>query len=114
MADSPVFDSANMTKTTNLSALMKTYYDKLLLEIARPKIVLEQFADHSRDIPRHEGQTVSFQRFVPLNVVDSPISEGANPTLTKLQAMRFEATLAKYANSVVITEEVDLMHFLQY
>lgn len=109
MADSPVFDSANMTKTTNLSALMKTYYDKLLLEIARPKIVLEQFADHSRDIPRHEGQTVSFQRFVPLGVVDSPISEGANPTLTKLQAMRFEATLAKYANSVVITEEVDLM-----
>ena len=76
------------TTTSTLSALMKTYYDKLLLEVARPKIVLEQFADHSRDIPRHEGQTVSFQRFVPLDVVTTPINEGANPTIVPLQAMR--------------------------
>lgn len=97
------------TTTSTLTALMKTYYDKLLLEIARPKIVLEQFADHSRDIPRHEGQTVSFQRFVPLDIVTTAINEGTNPDAVELQAMRFEATLAKYANSVKITEEVDLM-----
>lgn len=39
------------TTTTTLSQLMKTYYDKLLLEVARPHLVAEQFADHSRDIP---------------------------------------------------------------
>ena len=67
------------TTTGTLTALMKTYYDKLLLEVARPKMVLDQFADKSRDIPRHEGQTVSFQRFVPLEVVTATTNEGELP-----------------------------------
>lgn len=96
------------TTTGTLTALMKTYYDKLLLEVARPKMVLDQFADKSRDIPRHEGQTVSFQRFVPLEVVTAPTNEGELPPYVELEAMRFEATLQKYANAVKITEEVEL------
>lgn len=96
------------TTTGTLTALMKTYYDKLLLEVARPKMVLDQFADKSRDIPRHEGQTVSFQRFVPLEVVTTPTNEGELPPYVELEAMRFEATLQKYANAVRITEEVEL------
>lgn len=96
------------TTTGTLTALMKTYYDKLLLEVARPKMVLDQFADKSRDIPRHEGQTVSFQRFVPLEVVTTTTNEGELPPYVELEAMRFEATLQKYANAVRITEEVEL------
>ena len=96
------------TTTGTLTALMKTYYDKLLLEVARPKMVLDQFADKSRDIPRHEGQTVSFQRFVPLEVVTATTNEGELPPYVELEAMRFEATLQKYANAVRITEEVEL------
>jgi len=96
------------TTTSTLTALMKTYYDKLLLEVARPKMVLDQFADKSRDIPRHEGQTVSFQRFVPLEVVTATTNEGELPPYVELEAMRFEATLQKYANAVRITEEVEL------
>lgn len=96
------------TTTGTLTALMKTYYDKLLLEVARPKMVLDQFADKSRDIPRHEGQTVSFQRFVPLEVVTATTNEGELPPYVELEAMRFEATLQKYANAVKITEEVEL------
>lgn len=96
------------TTTGTLTALMKTYYDKLLLEVARPKMVLDQFADKSRDIPRHEGQTVSFQRFVPLEVVTTTTNEGELPPYVELEAMRFEATLQKYANAVKITEEVEL------
>jgi len=96
------------TTTSTLTALMKTYYDKLLLEVARPKLVLDQFADHSRDIPQHEGQTISFQRFVPLAPVTTPTNEGEQPDYVELEAMNIEATVAKYANAVRITEEVDL------
>ena len=101
------------TTTSTLTALMKTYYDKLLLETARPKMVLEQFADHSRDIPQHEGQTISFERYVPLDVVTTTTAEGQNPDYVELEAMRFEATLEKYANSVRITEELDLTAICQ-
>jgi N4-gp56 family major capsid protein len=101
------------TTTSTLTALMKTYYDKLLLEVARPHMVLEQFADHSRDIPLHEGQTISFQRYVPLDVITATTGEGNNPDYVELEAMRFEATLGKYANAVRITEELDLTAICQ-
>lgn len=97
------------TTTTTLSDLLKTYYDKLFLEVARPKLVAEQFADKSRDIPTHEGKTVSFQRYIPLEPVTNPIAEGANPNAVTLQAVRFEKTLAKYANAITLTEEIQLM-----
>lgn len=97
------------TTTSTLSTLIKTYYDKLFLEVARPKLVAEQFADKSRDIPLHEGQTVSFQRYVPIDPVTSTIPEGSNPDAVTLQAVRFEKTLAKYANAITLTEEIQLM-----
>jgi hypothetical protein len=100
-----------LTTTSDLSALMKTYYDKKLLAVARPVMVADQFADKSRDIPQHEGQVVRFTRYVPLARETAPIDEGQNPTPQKLQAVSFEATVKKYAKSVALTEEIQLTAF---
>lgn len=100
-----------MTTTQVLSPLMKTYYDRKLLEIARPVMVADQFADKSRDIPQHEGQVIRFTRYVPLDRVTEPIPEGQNPTPVQLKAVQFETTVMKYARTITLTEEVQLMAF---
>lgn len=99
------------TTTSTLTALMKTYYDKLMLEVATPIMVADQFADHSRDIPQHEGQTVAFQRYVPLAKITAVTAEGSNPDYVELEAVRFEETIAKYSNSIQTTDTLELTAF---
>jgi len=96
------------TTTITLKALMKTYYDKTLLYFAKPVMVADQFADHSRDIPQKEGKTVNFTRWVALTKIMEATSEGANPQEVEMEAFDFEKTVAKYANTIRLTELVKL------
>jgi hypothetical protein len=96
------------TLTTTLTALMKTYYDRKLLDFAEPVMVADKLADHSRDIPQKEGQTIMFTRYVPLAKITSATGEGDNPSVIELQAFNFEKTVAKYASSISLSEEVSL------
>ena len=96
------------TTTSTLLALMKVYYDKTLLYFAKPVMVADQFADHSRDIPQKEGKTVNFTRYVALDKITAATSEGANPDYVEMEAFDFEKTVAKYANSIRLTELVKL------
>jgi len=102
------FDSATETTTTTLSALMKVFYDRKLLELATPVMVADQFADHSRDIPQKEGKTVNFTRLVALTKIMEATSEGANPAEVEMEAFDFEKTVAKYANTIRLTETLQL------
>jgi len=104
---------STLTTTTTMSAAMKEYYDRQLLYSARPAMVAEQFADKSVDIPLHEGQTINFQRYVPLEVIEDTIAEGEDPDYVELEVVRLAATLAKYGTSVRMTEELDLTSFCQ-
>jgi len=96
------------TNTTTLTALMKTYYDRKLLEFAEPVMVADKLADHSRDIPQKEGKTINFTRYVPLAKITSATSEGANPTVIEMEAFDFEKTVAKYSSSISLSETVQL------
>jgi len=96
------------TTTTTLTPLMKTYYDRKLLEFAEPIMVADKLADHSRDIPQKEGKTVNFTRYVPLDKITEATAEGSNPDYVEMEAFNFEKTVAKYANSIRLTEEVQL------
>jgi len=102
------FDAAVETTTTTLSALMKVYYDRKLLEMAIPVMVADQFADHSRDIPQKEGKSVNFTRLVPLTKIMEATTEGANPAEVEMEAFDFEKTVAKYANTIRLTETLQL------
>ena len=93
-----------VTTTTTLSQLMKTYYDRKLLEFAEPVMVADKLADHSRDIPQKEGKVVNFTRLVPLAKITSATDEGGNPTVVEMEAFEFEATTAKYSNTIQLTD----------
>lgn len=96
------------TTTSTLTQLMKTYYDRALLHYAKPSMVIDSLADKSRDIPQREGKTVNFTRYVPLDIVTATTSEGENPDYVEMEAFEFEKTVSKYANSVRLTELVQL------
>ena len=102
------FDTATETTTSTLLALMKVYYDKTLLYFAKPVMVADQFADHSRDIPQKEGKSVNFTRWVPLAKITSATSEGSNPSNVEMEAFDFEKTVLKYANTIQLTELLKL------
>ena len=102
------YSDAIGTRTTDLTQLMKVYYDRKLLDFAEPVMVADKLADHSRDIPQKEGKSVNFTRYIPLEKITTETPEGTNPTAVELKAFEFEKTVAKYSNSVRLTDLVQL------
>lgn len=101
------------TTTSTLTQALKTYYDRSLLENAFPVMVTDKLADHSRDIPQKEGKVVNFTRYVPLAKITSATNEDANPDYVELQAFEFEKTVAKYANAIRLTEEIQMFSYCE-
>ena len=52
----------NTTATGGMTAEMKTYYEKTLLDLAEPALVHDQFGD-SYPIPANNGKTIEFRRY---------------------------------------------------
>jgi len=96
------------TTTSTLTPLMKTYYDRKLLEFAEPVMVADKLADHSRDIPQKEGKIVNFTRYVPLAKITDATAEGENPDYVEMEAFEFEKTAAKYSNAIKLTDTLKL------
>ncbi len=96
------------TTTSTLTQLMKTYYDRKLLDFAEPVMVADKLADHSRDIPQKQGQTVNFTRYVPLDKITAATAEGDNPDYVEMEAFEFEKTTAKYSNTIRLTDTLVL------
>lgn len=96
------------TLTSTLTAMMKTYYDRKLLELAEPVMVADKLADHSRDIPQKEGKVIMFTRYVALDKITGATAEGANPAVLEMEAFNFEKTVAKYSSSISLSETLSL------
>ena len=88
-----------------LSAEMKTFYDKTLIELAKPNLVHTQFAQ-KRPIPPHGGKTIEFRRMKPLAKNLNTITEGITPAGTKMTVVPLTATLNQYGDYI---EQTDLI-----
>jgi len=91
------FINANSGTTENyngggLSAEMKTFYDKTLLELASPNLVHMQFGQ-KRSIPPHGGRTIEFRKMKPLAKNANTITEGITPAGSKMTVVPLTATL---------------------
>ena len=91
----------------NLSAEMKTFYDKVLLREAGPNLVHEQFGQ-KRDIPRGSGKTIEFRKFNQLPKALTALTEGVTPDGGALDVTSLTATVAQYGYFVRITDMLDL------
>lgn len=105
-ANDPSATSVYMTadgSNTGLSAEMKTFYDKTLIELSSPALVFDQFAQ-KRPIPKNGGKTIEFRKFNALPKAMKPITEGVTPTASKLTVVPVSATVDQYGDYVELTD----------
>lgn len=91
----------------NLSAEMKTYYDRALIRFASPKLVHAQFGQ-KKPIPKGSGKTIEFRRFSPLPKALVPLSEGVTPKGNTLNITTVESTVDQYGDYVTLSDMLTL------
>jgi N4-gp56 family major capsid protein len=93
------------TSTTSLSKLMKDYYETLFLATAENNMVSEQVCQ-DKPLPKNQGRTIRFQRYMNLNVSTTPLTEGVLPTAVELSSEDVTATVQEYGKWTRISKLV--------
>ena len=96
-----------VTTQGSLSAEMKTYYDRMLLERALPELVFGMFAQN-RPLARRQGKIIEFRKFSALAKATTPITEGVTPTGNSLTVTAITAPLAQYGDYIEGSDLLDL------
>ncbi len=99
MFDEPV----NTTGSAELSAEMKTYYERYLIENAKPRLVHDQFGQ-TKPIPKNSGKVIEFRKYSPLGKAMTPLTEGVTPTGQKLRMSTITSTVKQYGGYVPLTD----------
>ena len=97
----------NSTTNENLSAEMKTFYDKTLITLASPYLVHDQFGQ-KRDIPKNGGKIIEFRKFSSLPKALTPLTEGVTPTGNKLNVSAVSASVEQYGDYIEQTDMLEL------
>ncbi len=98
------------TQTTvleGLSAEMKTYYEKRLIDLAEPKLVHSQFGD-KYPIPKNGGKTIEFRKYDSLAKATTPITEGVTPAGNSLNVTTLTATVAQYGDFIQLSDILEM------
>ena len=110
--DLHIFDANTQTTETakqgnDLSAEMKGYYEKRLIDIASPKLVHDQFGDFY-PIPKNGGKTVEFRRYSPLGKATKPLVEGVTPDGNSLNVTTVTAEVEQYGDWIGLSDMFDM------
>lgn len=99
--------NTNVTTDSGLSAENKTFYDRTLLESAKPNLVHSQFGQ-KRPIPKNGGKKIEFRRYGALPKALTPLTEGVTPDGRKLKVTAIEAEVHEYGDYVALSDVLDL------
>lgn len=106
--------NANYTGQTgagqDLSPEMKTFYDRVLIRLAEPNLVHDQFGQ-KRPIPKGSGKTIEFRQFSSLPKATTPLTEGVTPQGQKYQVTAITATIQQYGAYIAVTDMLQLTAF---
>ena len=102
-------DLGTYTQEQDLSAEMKTFYDRNLIRLAEPELVHDQFGQ-KRPIPKGNGKTIEFRKFNALPAVpsDRTLVEGITPTGQNYGVTAITATVVQYGGYITITDMLNL------
>ncbi len=100
-----VFDNLNYTSSSGVAPGLVQYYERTLLENAKPEMVHSRDAQ-KRTLPMHNGKRVQFRRFTPFAAVTKPLTEGVTPDGQTLIQTAFTVTAKPYGAHVETTEEM--------
>ena len=93
----------NTTQSAGMTAEMKEFYDRTLLERMKPNL---PFLKHGqkRPIPKGSGKTISFRKFHSLEPATTPLTEGQPPQAKNLTVTEIKATVEQYGDYVEVTD----------
>ena len=100
-----VFDNLNYTSSAGVAPGLVQYYERTLLENAKPEMVHSRDAQ-KRTLPMHNGKRVQFRRFTPFQAVTKPLTEGVTPDGQTLTQTAFTVMAKPYGAHVETTEEM--------
>lgn len=96
-----------MTTSDIPDAQIQGYYDRNLLERARPELVHGLFAQ-VKTMPKNAGTRINFRRWESLPVNTTPLAEGVTPTGKKITTTTIHATLKQYGDFVTLSDFLQL------
>lgn len=94
-----------MTTLTQLPPEVRTYFDRMLLTLARPYFIYDLFAQ-KRMIPLNSGDQMVFRRYGTLSAATIPLTDGQTPAGDQLSVTDFKAAISWYGSYVTITDQV--------
>ena len=99
---------AGVTTTAGLSNVMSIFYDRVFLD--RAKLMLSHdFGAQRKTIPANSGKTVYWNRFTPLAVATTALTEGsANPTPVDMTSTQVTTSVATYGNYTPVADLFNL------
>lgn len=104
-----VYDNMNKTTSPGVAPGIIQYYERALLENAKPEMVHARDAQ-KRSLPTKNGKYVNFRRMVPFAATTEPLKEGITPDGQELKQTSFSVMVKPYGRHVEITDELDFYH----
>lgn len=98
-----------ITQTSTLTGELLAYLEKRFLLRSRAAIVYGEGAQ-TQTLPANMGKTISFNRYSPLTVASTALTEGggttyqSNPATVQPTATQVSTTLAQYGNVIAVTD----------
>ena len=97
----------NTTGASGMSAEMKTFYEKRLIDQAEPALVHDQFGD-PYPIPANGGKNIEFRKYDSLPKATTPLTEGVTPDGQTMNVSTVTAEVRQYGGWVTITDTLQL------
>ena len=97
----------NTTGASGMSAEMKTFYEKRLIDQAEPALVHDQFGD-PYPIPANGGKNIEFRKYDSLPKATTPLTEGVTPDGQTMNVSTVTAEVKQYGGGVPITDTLQL------
>jgi N4-gp56 family major capsid protein len=94
-----------ITGLVQLPPEVRTYFDRLLLALARPYFIYDLFAQ-KRQIPLNSGDQMIFRRYGTLSAATIPLTDGQTPMGDQLSVTDFKSMINWYGSFVTITDQV--------
>lgn len=92
-----------LTTTSTLSGELVKYLEKRFLLRSRNAIIFGQGAQ-TQTLPTNMGTTITFNRYSPLSVATTALTEGTTPSTVSPTATQVTATLAQYGQPMEVTD----------
>lgn len=97
----------NTTGSAGMTAEMKTFYEKRLIDQTLPALVHDQFGD-SYPIPANNGKTIEFRKYEALPKALTPLTEGVTPEGQALTVSTVTAEVHQHGGWIPLTDMVQM------